>query len=192
MFFSQQSLQQFLKERKWEAIASKKELPLQFLVTHQKEASDPSPKAQVKHLPVYLTWMALSASVALVVNNMPDNAGDARDAGSTPGSGRSPGGGNGNPVQYSCLENPMDRGGWQVTVRVSQRVGHDWAWLSMQHVYGRCQTFWEASRSCHCWGEEGRGTDLYSLFTVHPEGVCFYLFHLCIHIRYFWTKDFIC
>ena len=41
----------------------------------------------------------------------------ARDAGSTPGSGRSPGEGNGDPLQYSCLENPMDRGAWWATVR---------------------------------------------------------------------------
>jgi len=54
--------------------------------------------------------------VALVVKNLPANAGDIRDAGSIPGSGRSPGGGHGNPVQYSCLENPVDRGVWQVTV----------------------------------------------------------------------------
>ena len=46
----------------------------------------------------------------------PANAGDARDEGSVPGLGRSPGGGNGNPPQYSCLENPMDRGPWQATV----------------------------------------------------------------------------
>ena len=44
--------------------------------------------------------------VALVVKNLPANAGDMRDAGLTPGLGRSPGGGNGNPLQYSCLENP--------------------------------------------------------------------------------------
>ena len=44
------------------------------------------------------------------------NAGDARDAGSIPGLGRSPGGGHGNPLQYSCLENPMDRGAWWATV----------------------------------------------------------------------------
>ena len=43
-------------------------------------------------------------------------AGDIRDMGSNPGWGRSPGGGNGNPLQYSCLENPMDRGGWWITV----------------------------------------------------------------------------
>ena len=44
------------------------------------------------------------------------NTGDLRDAGLIPASGRSPGGGNGNPLQYSCLENPADRGTWRVTV----------------------------------------------------------------------------
>ena len=51
-----------------------------------------------------------------LVKNLPASAGDARDTGSIPGSGGSPGGGNGNLVQYSCLENPMDRGAWQATV----------------------------------------------------------------------------
>ena len=51
-----------------------------------------------------------------VVKNLPANAGEVRDIGSFPGSGRSPGGGNGNPLQYSCLENPMDREVWQDTV----------------------------------------------------------------------------
>ena len=46
----------------------------------------------------------------------PANAGDIRDVGSIPGLGRSPGEGNGNPLQYSCLENLMDRGAWRVTV----------------------------------------------------------------------------
>ena len=55
--------------------------------------------------------------MALVVKNPPANAGDIRDAGSIPGSGRSPGGGHGNPLQYSCLENPVDRGAWRATVR---------------------------------------------------------------------------
>ena len=49
------------------------------------------------------------------VNNPPASTGDRRDAGSIPGWGRSPGGGHGNPLQYSCLENPMDRGAWQAT-----------------------------------------------------------------------------
>ena len=54
--------------------------------------------------------------VALVVKNLPPNAGDARDVGLVLGLGRSPGEGNGNLLQYSRLENPMDRGAWQVTV----------------------------------------------------------------------------
>ena len=54
--------------------------------------------------------------MAPVVKNPPPNAGDIRDAGySNPGRGISPGGGHGNPLQYSCLENPMDRGAWWVT-----------------------------------------------------------------------------
>ena len=51
-----------------------------------------------------------------VVKNLPANAGDARDVGSISGLGRSPGGGNDNPLQYSCLENPIDRGTWLATV----------------------------------------------------------------------------
>ena len=51
-----------------------------------------------------------ASQVALVIKNLPANAGDAEDSGLIPGSGRSPGGGHGNPFQYSCLENPMDRG----------------------------------------------------------------------------------
>ena len=47
-----------------------------------------------------------------VVKNLPANDGDARDVGLIPGLGRSPGGGNGSPLQYSCLENSMDRGAW--------------------------------------------------------------------------------
>ena len=61
-----------------------------------------------------------------MVKNLPANAGDSRDAGSIPGLGRSPGGGNGNLLQYSCLENSMDRGAWQAgnIVHRLQRVGH--------------------------------------------------------------------
>ena len=51
------------------------------------------------------------------------NAGDSGDSGSIPGSARSPGGGNGNPPQYSYLENPLDRGAWQATV---QRGAKSW------------------------------------------------------------------
>ena len=52
----------------------------------------------------------------MVLKNSPANAGNIRDMGSIPGLGRSPGGGHGNPLQYSCLENPVDRGAWQATV----------------------------------------------------------------------------
>ena len=54
--------------------------------------------------------------MSLMVKNPPANAGDIRDASSVPGYGRSPGGGHGNLLQYSCLENPMDRGAWQAPV----------------------------------------------------------------------------
>ena len=52
----------------------------------------------------------------LEVRKSPNNAGDIRDVSSIPGWGRSPGGRHGNPLQYSCLENPMDRGAWWATV----------------------------------------------------------------------------
>ena len=52
----------------------------------------------------------------LVIKNLPANAGVIRDSGLIPGLGRFPGGGYGNPLQYPCLENPMDRGAWQATV----------------------------------------------------------------------------
>ena len=58
-----------------------------------------------------------ASQVVLVVKNLSASAGDRRDWGLIPGLGRSPGGGNGNPLQYSCLENPTDRGAWQATVR---------------------------------------------------------------------------
>ena len=64
-----------------------------------------------------------------MVKNLPVNAGDVRDADSFPESGRSFGVGNGNPLQYSCLENRMDRETWQVTV---YRVTKSWTQLSMR------------------------------------------------------------
>ena len=56
------------------------------------------------------------------VKNLPANAGDVRDSGSIPGLERSPGRGHGNPLQYFCLKNPMDRGDWRATIhRVAKR-----------------------------------------------------------------------
>ena len=57
-----------------------------------------------------------ASQVALVVKNPPAKAGDVRDPGSIPGLGRSPGGGYGSPLQYSCLKNPVDRGAWRAIV----------------------------------------------------------------------------
>ena len=65
-----------------------------------------------------------------MIKNLSAKAGDAVDMSLIPGSGRSPGGGNGTPLQCSCLENPMDRGAWRATVHGLQRVGHDLALLS--------------------------------------------------------------
>ena len=59
-----------------------------------------------------------ASQVVLVVKNPSANAGDRRDAGSVPGSARSPGGGHGHPLQYSCLENPMDREAWWAIIHV--------------------------------------------------------------------------
>ena len=67
--------------------------------------------------------LSCSSLVVLVVTNTLANAGDVRDVGSIPGSGRSPGGGHGNPLQSSCLENLMNREAWQVTVH---RVAKSW------------------------------------------------------------------
>ena len=66
-----------------------------------------------------------------LVKNLPANAGDRRDEGSNPVSGRSPGGGTGNPLQYSCLGNPMDRGAWWAT---AHEIAKSWTQLSA-HTY---------------------------------------------------------
>ena len=73
-----------------------------------------------------------ASQVALAVKNPPANAGDT---GLTPGSGRSPGGGNGNPLQYTCLENPTDRGAWQATVHGVTKSRTRLKWLSTQTKY---------------------------------------------------------
>ena len=71
-----------------------------------------------------------SSQVALVVKKPPASAGDVREASLIPGLGRGPGGGHGNPFQYSCLENPMDRDAWQVLVGRVTRSCTQLKWLS--------------------------------------------------------------
>ena len=75
-----------------------------------------------------LNWM---------VKNLSAGAGDIRDAGLVPGSGRSPGGGNGNPLQYSCRENLMDRGAWQAIVH---RVAQSQTWLKRLSIHAYTHT----------------------------------------------------
>ena len=77
-----------------------------------------------------------TSQVALVVKNPPANAGDRRDKGSIPGSGRSPGEGHGNPLQYSFLENPVDRGAWRATIHRVVKSGTRLKQLST-HTWGR-------------------------------------------------------
>ena len=79
----------------------------------------------------------------LVVKNLLANAGDIRDLSLIPGLRRSPGEGNGNPLQYSCLGNPMDRGAWQATVVPGvARVRHD---LVTDHLPRNVFLFWKFS-----------------------------------------------
>ena len=73
------------------------------------------------------TW---ASQVALVVKNLPANAGGVRDTGSVSGLGRFVGGGRGNPLQYSCLENPMDTRTWQVTIHRVAQTRTQLKWLS--------------------------------------------------------------
>ena len=70
-----------------------------------------------------------------MVKNLPANTGGTKDTGLIPELGRSPGVGNGNPLQYSCLENPIDRGAWQATVHGVIRVGHDLVTEQQQQSY---------------------------------------------------------
>ena len=73
--------------------------------------------------------------VALVVKKPPANTEDIGDTGLIPGSGRSPGGGHGSPLQYSCVENPMDRGAWRATVHGIAKSRTRLKRLSNMYVY---------------------------------------------------------
>ena len=88
-----------------------------------------------------------ASQVVLVIKNPPANAGDIRDAGSIPGSGRSPGEGHGIPLQYSCLENPMDRGAWQAMVHRVAKSRIQLKWFSM-HTCTSPNTYWVI---CQIW-----------------------------------------
>ena len=106
---------------------------------------------QIHHLSDYSlsnrSWLLLTpydsnicaSQVVLAVKNFPANAGDLRDSGSIPGLGRSSGGGHGNPLQYSCLENPMDRGAWRATVH---RMVKSWTQLKRLSTHASSLLLW--------------------------------------------------
>ena len=88
------------------------------------------PKGKATNLKNYL-WSSRASQMALLVKKKKSACQCRRhkrqeDVGSIPGQGKSPGVGNGNPLQYSCLENSTDRGNWWATIMGCQRVGHNW------------------------------------------------------------------
>ena len=88
----------------------------------------------------------MASQVALVAKNLPAKVGDVRDMGSIPESGRSPGGGNGNLLQYSCLGDSMDRGAWQPTVH---RVTKSQTQLKRLSTFACMVTQLSCQQGCH-------------------------------------------
>ena len=86
---------------------------IEFIQSYKSQTQVLSFKLNIWILFIYLVISVLGFPCGSVVKNLSANVGDM---GLIPGSGRAPGGGNGNPLQYSCLGNPMDRGAWQATV----------------------------------------------------------------------------
>ena len=105
-----------------------------------------------------------ASQVALVVKNPPSSAGDLRVAGSIPGSGRSLGGGHGNPCQYSCLKNLTDRGAWRAIVH---RVAKSWIWLKLLSTHSSHMKEYIVSKLDHpkCWN--------LILLALPPTNCCF-------------------
>ena len=97
-------------------------------------------------------------------SNGKESACNAGDPGSIPGSGRSPGEGNGNPLQYSCLENPVDRGAWRATVHGMAKSQTQLKWLST-NAQGVSPGYWESTRAAYNPG----AVWLSPPFSVFPE-----------------------
>ena len=90
--------------------------------TYGDTSQSPSPPCSLLVSYILWVWTNVSIIMGLPGGTVVPNAGDSRDAGSIPGLRRAPGEGNGSPLQYSCLENPMDRGAWGLQSMGSQRV----------------------------------------------------------------------
>ena len=86
----------------------------------------------LEFIQTHVHWVGDAIPGGTVVKNLPVNAGDAKDVGLIPGIG------NGNSLQYSCLNNSVDRGAWWPTGQGSQRVGHDWANCMHTHSTEGC------------------------------------------------------
>ena len=102
-----------------------------------------------------ISWTQAS-QIALVVKNPP--VGDIGDAGLIPGLGRSPGGGHSSPLQYSCLENPMDGGAWWATVQGAAQSWTRLKLLSPQHISQPNITAWPSHPTSGQWGRKKRWT----------------------------------
>ena len=120
-----------------------------------------------------------ASQVALVVKNPPANAGDIRDMGSIPGLGRSPRGGHGNPLQYSCLGNLMDRGAWWGTVHRVAKSRTRLKWLNTHtHTIGASALPWSLTWAMLLWTEIvrlfcpwGTPTASFCRNPYNPEGI---------------------
>ena len=115
----------------WLIIYNRKECKKEYTHTHTYTYTSHTHTHTYTHTHTHTyIYIYVASQVALAVKNLSVNAGDIRDTSSIPGSGRSPGGGHGNPLQYSWLENPMDRGAWWLQSIGLQRVGYDWSDLA--------------------------------------------------------------
>ena len=127
------------------------------------------------HLQYILKW---ASQVQLVVKNLPANAGDMRDVGSIPGLGRCPGGVHDNPLQYSCLENPIDRGAWRATVH---RVTKSQTWLK-----------WLSRQAHTCWNR----TTLHNYVNKSDYRIvcnmCIYVFIIICTFNVYFICTYIC
>ena len=104
------------------------------------------------------SWLSLEPRASPCGSNGKElacRAGDTRDVSSIPGSGKFPGKGNGNPLHYSCMRNPMDKGAWQTAVRVHKRVGHNWLSMHAQEL-----TLQPERSQGQCWARISTATRL--------------------------------
>ena len=106
--------------------------------------------SSIANMPILFHHYHGASQVVLVLKNMPANAGNIRDMGSISGSGRSPGGGHGNPLQYSCLENPTDREAWWATGHGVTKSPTCLKRLNTHTAYHEKNISFKLSISVHC------------------------------------------